>query len=209
METEFEIIFYQREDGMEPVREFLDAQPLKMRAKLVKEINMLKMNGYELREPYSKHLRGGIFEIRAKAGNDISRVLYFFYMGHRIVLTNGFVKKTQMTPKGEIEKAEKYRKDYLRGGNRMSNFDAYFNEQMKDKEFKKEYESLEPEFAIVQAMIDARREQGLTQKDLSRITGMAQGDISKLERGSANPSLRTLKRLADGLGLKLKIEFCK
>lgn len=115
METEFEIIFYQREDGMEPVREFLDAQPLKMRAKLVKEINMLKMNGYELREPYSKHLRGGIFEIRAKAGNDISRVLYFFYMGHRIVLTNGFVKKTQMTPKGEIEKAEKYRKDYLRG----------------------------------------------------------------------------------------------
>lgn len=91
----------------------------------------------------------------------------------------------------------------------MSNFDAYFNEQMKDKEFKKEYESLEPEFAIVQAMIDARREQGLTQKDLSRITGMAQGDISKLERGSANPSLRTLKRLADGLGLKLKIEFCK
>ena len=59
----------------------------------------------------------------------------------------------------------------------------------------------------MQAMIDARRQSGLTQKQLSERTGIAQGDISKLENGSANPSVRTLLRLADGMGMRLKIEF--
>ena len=56
----------------------------------------------------------GIFELRAKFGSDISRVLYFFFAGRRVVLTNGFVKKTQKTPKAEIELAKQYRKDFLR-----------------------------------------------------------------------------------------------
>lgn len=54
------------------------------------------------------------FKIRAKFGSDISRVLYFFFAGRRVVLTNGFVKKTQKTPKAEIELAKQYRKDFLR-----------------------------------------------------------------------------------------------
>ena len=70
-------------------------------------------NGYELREPYSKHLDEGIFELRAKVGSDISRVLYFFIVGRKVVLTNGFIKKTQKTPPSEIEKAKEYRKEYL------------------------------------------------------------------------------------------------
>ena len=57
--------------------------------------------------------RYGIFELRAKVGTDISRVLYFFYYEGRIVLTHGFIKKTQRTPAGEIEKAKKYRSDYI------------------------------------------------------------------------------------------------
>jgi DNA-binding XRE family transcriptional regulator len=60
---------------------------------------------------------------------------------------------------------------------------------------------------IAQAMIDARKESGLTQKQLSERTGIAQADISKLERGNANPSLRTLQRLAAGMGMNVKIEF--
>lgn len=60
--------------------------------------------------PYSDHLVDGIFEIRAKVGSDIARVLYFFVIGKKIVLTNGFIKKTQKTPKNEIELAKKYRK---------------------------------------------------------------------------------------------------
>ncbi|HNX76707.1 MAG TPA: helix-turn-helix transcriptional regulator [Candidatus Rifleibacterium sp.] len=89
----------------------------------------------------------------------------------------------------------------------MTDFDDFLKEQMKNPEFKAEYDALEPEFAIIQAMIDARKETGLTQKELSERTGITQADISKLENGNANPSLRTLRRLAKGLGMKLKLEF--
>ena len=89
----------------------------------------------------------------------------------------------------------------------MTNFNDLLAEQMKDDEFRREYEALEPEFAIMQAMIDARNSSGLTQKQLSERSGIAQGDISKLENGNGNPSIRTLKRLADAMGKKLRIEF--
>lgn len=89
----------------------------------------------------------------------------------------------------------------------MTNFDDFLAEQMEDEEFRKEYEALEPEFAIMQAMIDARNEEGLTQKELSARSGIAQGDISKMENGNANPSIRTLQRLAKAMGKKLRIEF--
>ena len=89
----------------------------------------------------------------------------------------------------------------------MSSFNKYLKEQMESPEFKREYDALEPEFAIIQALIDARKASGLTQKQLAEITGIAQADISKLENGNANPSLRTLQRLASGMGTSLKIEF--
>ena len=110
---DFEIIFYMKPNGEEPVKEFLDNLGLKMKAKMLRTIVMLQKNGYELREPYSKSLSGGIMELRAKVGNDISRVLYFFVIGRKIVLTNGFIKKSQKTPKEEIERAKRYRKEYL------------------------------------------------------------------------------------------------
>ena len=81
------------------------------------------------------------------------------------------------------------------------------NELLKDPEFAKEWGSMEPEFQIIKAMIDARNEKGITQKELSSITGITQGDISKLENGTANPSIRTLQRIAEGLGKNLVIEF--
>lgn len=89
----------------------------------------------------------------------------------------------------------------------MTNFNDFLNEQLKDPELKAEYDALEPEFSIMQAMIDARKSSGLTQKQLSEKTGIAQADISKLESGNANPSLRTLQRLAAGMGMRIKIGF--
>lgn len=89
----------------------------------------------------------------------------------------------------------------------MTRFDDYLNEQLQDPELKKEYDALEPEFAIVQAIIDAREASGLTQKQLSERTGITQGDISKMENGVGNPSIRTLQRLASGMGMRLKLEF--
>lgn len=90
----------------------------------------------------------------------------------------------------------------------MSNkFQDFLQEQLEDPEFRREYEALQPEHAVVQAIIDARKNAGLTQKELSKRTGIAQGDISKLENGNANPSIRTLQRLADAMGMTLKVEF--
>ncbi|MBP5757505.1 MAG: helix-turn-helix transcriptional regulator [Spirochaetales bacterium] len=86
-------------------------------------------------------------------------------------------------------------------------FNDYLAEQLKDPEFRREYEALQPEHAVIQAMIDARKASGLTQKELSERTGIAQGDICKLERGNANPSIKTLQRLALGMGMVLKVEF--
>ena len=89
----------------------------------------------------------------------------------------------------------------------MSDFKNYLDKQLQGEEFKEEWEALEPEFSVMQAMIDARKSAGLTQKQLSEKTGIPQADISKLESGNANPSLRTLQRLASGMGMKVKIEF--
>lgn len=110
---ELEIIFYALPDGREPVREFLDALDHKMRAKMLREIGLLAVNGTELREPDSKSLGGGLFELRARVGTDITRVIYFFFSGSQAILTNGFVKKTAQTPRAEIDKAKRYRADFL------------------------------------------------------------------------------------------------
>lgn len=110
---EFEIVFYEKPDGTEPVMEFLSSLDNKMKAKVVQTIDMLASYGFHLREPFSKSLGDGILELRAQVGNNISRVLYFFVVGRKVVLTNGFIKKTQKTPTKEIELAKKYRADYL------------------------------------------------------------------------------------------------
>ena len=86
-------------------------------------------------------------------------------------------------------------------------FQKFLDEQLEDPNFRKEWEALEPEYTIMKAMIDARNAEGLTQKELSERSGIAQGDISKLENGNANPSVRTLQRLATAMGKTLKIEF--
>ena len=82
----FTVEFYETESGDQPAKEFLLSLDKKMRAKMADMIRILQDNGYELREPYSKHLSEGIFELRAKVGTDITR---------------------------ELSRAKKYRADYL------------------------------------------------------------------------------------------------
>ena len=85
-----------------------------MRMKIYRILLLLEEFGNELREPYSKVLDEGIFELRVKEGVNISRILYFFISGRKIILTNGFIKKTQKTPKREIILAKKRRLEYTR-----------------------------------------------------------------------------------------------
>ena len=107
-----EIKFYEDEQGNVPVREFLDSLDIKMRQKMLRSIQALQDMGISLRMPLSEALGDGIFELRAKVGSNISRVMYFFIIGDSAVLTHGFIKKTQKTPARELEKAKKIRDDY-------------------------------------------------------------------------------------------------
>ena len=120
----YEIILYDTEDGRCPVQELLDSLEPELLAKTLRTIDLLEMNGPLLREPYSKPLENGIFELRTKQGSDITRV-----------------------------------------------------------------------------------QQNMTQKDLSAKTGITQADISRIENGTRNPSLSMVKKLAQGLGMQLKLEF--
>ncbi len=108
-----QVVFYKNKKGEEPAIDFLESLDPKMKVKMTRTINLLEANGYKLREPYTKSLRDGIFELRAKEGSDITRVLYFYVLGDKAVLTHGFVKKTDKTPPSEIERAIRYRDDYL------------------------------------------------------------------------------------------------
>ena len=89
----------------------------------------------------------------------------------------------------------------------MSSYKEYKENALKDPDLKKEYDALQPEYDLIQAMIDARKKQNITQKQLSEMTGITQADISRIENGTRNPSLSMLKRLAEGLGMRLKLEF--
>jgi len=111
--NEYRVIFFEKENGIFPAEDFINSLDIKMSAKIYRTLQMLEVNGPALREPYSKHLDDGIFEIRVKLGSNLSRVLYFFYIEKRIVATHGFIKKTQKTPKEEIERAKLYRNEFM------------------------------------------------------------------------------------------------
>ncbi|MCD7887479.1 MAG: type II toxin-antitoxin system RelE/ParE family toxin [Clostridiales bacterium] len=108
-----QFLFYDAPDGTEPAKEFMQSLDVKMRAKMARAVMMLETNGGELREPISRPLGDGIYELRAQVGNNISRVLYFFFVGNQAILTNGFIKKTQKTPRREIDRAKRYRAEFL------------------------------------------------------------------------------------------------
>ena len=89
----------------------------------------------------------------------------------------------------------------------MRTFDDMLAKQLQNEDFRKEYEAIQPEMDVIRAIVEARTSQNLTQKELAELTGINQDDISKLENGTRNPSVNLLKKLADGMGMMLKIEF--
>ena len=202
----YEIILYDTEDGRCPVQELLDSLEPKLLAKTLRTIDLLEMNGPLLLEPYSKPLENGIFELRTKQGSDITRVLYFFIVGKKAVLTNGFIKNRRRHQR-QKKNWQRSIKQIMNGGMAMSSYKDYKKRALQNSEVKAEYDALQPEYDIIQAMIDARVQQNMTQKDLSTKTGITQADISRIENGTRNPSLSMVKKLAHGLGMQLKLEF--
>lgn len=113
-----DVVFYQKENGEISVQDFLLDLPPKTRAKAFSEIELQRIQRPELREPYTKPIKGaknkGLYELRVKFSSDISRIFYFTYKDNTFVLLHGFVKKSQKLPDREIEKARKYKADYER-----------------------------------------------------------------------------------------------
>jgi len=107
--------FYKTEAGVKPAGDFIRSiEDVKLRAKVVRSLKLLETYGAELREPDSKALGDGIFELRTIQSDNIARCLYFFFVGNKIIVTNGFIKKQQKTPPEEIALAKKYKADYER-----------------------------------------------------------------------------------------------
>ena len=124
-------------------------------------------------------------------------ILTLWYIYHKIkeVLNEKFRQQKQ----GE--------KIFQKGWRRMKTFEDYKKQQMQDPELVREYEAIQPEMDVIRAIVNARTSQNLTQNELAKRTGINQADISKLENGTRNPSVNLLKRLAEGMGMSLKIEF--
>ena len=110
----FNLVFYETPTGKRPVAEFILGLPQNLKAKAVRDIDILAERGNQLREPYSKHLQEGLFELRIQMSGDVARIFYFFFVDETIILVNGFVKKTQKTPRKEIDKSLRYKADYER-----------------------------------------------------------------------------------------------
>lgn len=117
-QVEYNVEYYQKENGDVPVSDFLLTLQPKMRAKAYSEIELLKKHGITLREPYVKPIKGinnkGIYELRIKFSSNISRIFYFCYQQNTFVLLHGIVKKSNKTPERELQRVRKYKTDYER-----------------------------------------------------------------------------------------------
>ena len=115
---EWQVEYYQKENGKIPGLEYLLTLQPKLRAKVFSEIELLEKHGAKLREPYTKAIKGdaykGLFELRVKLSSDISRIFYFTYRNNTFVLLHGFTKKTEKTPQAELDRAVRYKEDYER-----------------------------------------------------------------------------------------------
>ena len=112
----FEVIFFRQRDGSQPAVDFLKSLPIRDRAKALSMLELLERKGSQLREPYSKPLGDGIFELRIKTSERAIRMLYFFAVGEKIIITNGLSKKTRKTPRRAIAFAKACRRIYLEDG---------------------------------------------------------------------------------------------
>lgn len=107
-----EILYYKNAKGVSPVKQFIDDSITEDKTRIAKTIHLLEKYGNELGRPYVAPIRDGINELRIKGRDNQIRILVFYIIGNCAVLTNGFIKKTEIVPIRELAKAKKYRKDF-------------------------------------------------------------------------------------------------
>lgn len=109
----WEVVFYEDRRGRRPAEEFIEQLPARDSEKVVAWLDFLEEKGPRLGRPYAARLEAGIYELRVRVSTLRYRILYFFWTGRRIVLTHGFTKKSGPVPRAEIERAKRYREDWL------------------------------------------------------------------------------------------------
>ena len=176
--------------------EFYQKQNTKVKGKIQYAFELLKQ-AERVPEKFLKHLTGtkGLYEIRIEYQSNIYRIFCCFDEGKLVVLFNGFQKKTQKTPKKELEKAKKLMK-------------LYFEQKDKRNESRNKYEENAQMFIISEMLKDARKEAKMTQEQLAEKTGTKKSYISKLENAKGNIQLSTLIRIFEqGLNRRIGLTF--
>ncbi len=178
--------------------------PADMKARLGQVIDLIEIKGFEdLPRGLTRHLGDKLWELRVRGRDGISRAIYVTSTGKRVVILRVFVKKDP-TDAAEGTKAGAA----PRQGDRMKPFKQLHDKWMAtDPEYRREYEALDEEFAMIRALIDARVQAGLTQEQLAEKMETSQSTIARLESGRTMPSGRTLSRYAKATGTKLRISF--
>jgi len=114
MNGEYKVKFYKNSlNKKEPIFDYLEKLDIKNKAKILKYIEFLRINDGYLDEPYSKHIKGKIRELRVNFSRNRHRIFYFTFINKTIILLHLFLKKTQKIPKNEIEKAENNLNDII------------------------------------------------------------------------------------------------
>jgi phage-related protein/DNA-binding XRE family transcriptional regulator len=179
-----------------------------MRAKFERIVKLMREQGLEtVREPYVKHLGDKLREMRLIGRDGIARAIYATASGQRIVVLRTFVKKTDKTPRRELNLA---RVSTRQGGimsRKMVPVEESFVEWRKDPAYREAYEALEGEFALAAALIEARSDADISQAEIAKRMHTSQPAVARLEGGHGNPSLNTLRRYAAATGTRLRIVF--
>jgi len=187
----------------------VEALPDDMRAKLTRIANLIEEKGLErMGEPHVKYVEGRLWEMRLQGRSGISRALYVTAAGRRVVIVRVFKKKTEKTPRpGRYIWPRRARNRFTDGGLTMARISDMHKKWMKEPKYRKAYEALEEEFVLAAAVMDVRNRAGLTQAQLARKMGTTQPVVARLESGRTRPSMRTLDRLAEATGSRLRISF--
>jgi phage-related protein/predicted XRE-type DNA-binding protein len=220
--SDWSILFYVEDGGESPVRAFLRGLDQKTRARFGWSIEQLRVRNISAREPLVKKLNSSLWELREESQTNIYRVIYCFVSGRRIVLLHGFQKKTQKTPRGEIEIAEQRRLRFLEreSGESMTReakrdlaregeeqYQEWRRELLSTPELRGIYEEEAAKKELWLQLVEARQSAGLTQAELAERLGVSQAQVARLEkRGYDAYTLSSLRRYVDALGEGFRLE---
>ena len=212
----YKVSFYAFLGKTSPVKKFLDSCQPSLRTKIIRQLKYLEEYGLNPAIPNIKKITNtSLWELRV-LGRDNIRIICVSQPERDVKVLHIFRKKKQKTPTNELNVALKRNREvfdfwypirYHTFAMKDITLNDYLKEQLKDLEFKKEWEKSEAAYQITRELIRARIEGKLSQRQLAQKTGTTQAVISRIENMSVSPSIGLVQRIANSLGKKLEIKF--